>query len=222
MQFTWGHAHSEMDAFRPNTVTRWDQPLQLKKAETEPVYVLYTVTWTLERIRLPSLMRLWLQYALHPKHPQAGLAQLAYMQHNLPGDMHTILGGRVAMDPSWFGHIWDVHRITFWLYVWPDCLAPQQLMSFGSVYWGRQQVDSVEEHEVWQGQVRLSMQMGKEASCEDNTMTRPLLLSEILQKGELIGYEHTTRLEQWLSSKIKLRSAHCTGYGQTSLSRAQN
>ena len=44
MQFTWGHAHSEMDAFRPNTVTRWDQPLQLKKAETEPVYVLYTVT----------------------------------------------------------------------------------------------------------------------------------------------------------------------------------
>ena len=29
-------------------------------------------------------------------------------------------------------------------------------------------------------------------SCEGNTMTRPLLLSEILQKGKLIGYEHTT------------------------------
>ena len=39
---------------------------------------------------------------------------------------------------------------------------------------------------------------------------RPLLLSEILQKGELIGYEHINRLVQWLSSVIKLRSAHCT------------
>jgi len=28
--------------------------------------------------------------------------------------------------------------------------------------------------------------------CEGNTMTRPLLISEILWKGELIGYEHTT------------------------------
>jgi len=28
--------------------------------------------------------------------------------------------------------------------------------------------------------------------CEGNTMTKPLLISEILQKGKLIGYEHTT------------------------------
>jgi len=57
-------------------------------------------------------------------------------------------------------------------------------------------------------------------------MTRPLLLSEILWKGELIGYEHTPTstvvilsfimkdsrymkgdfIVQWLSSEIKLRS----------------
>ena len=30
------------------------------------------------------------------------------------------------------------------------------------------------------------------ANCDGGTMTRPLLLSEILWKGELIGYEHTT------------------------------
>jgi len=36
--------------------------------------------------------------------------------------------------------------------------------------------------------------------CEGDTMTRPLLLSEILWKGKLIGYEHTSRLVQWLSS----------------------
>jgi len=44
-------------------------------------------------------------------------------------------------------------------------------------------------------------------------MTRPLLLSEILQNGDLIGYEHTNRLAQWLSSEIKLSSAHCARYG---------
>ena len=46
-------------------------------------------------------------------------------------------------------------------------------------------------------------------------MTRPLLLSEILRKDELIGYEHTSRLAQWLSSEIKLRSTHCARYGET-------
>jgi len=34
--------------------------------------------------------------------------------------------------------------------------------------------------------------------CEGDTMTWPLLFSEILRKGELIGYEHTSRLAQWL------------------------
>ena len=32
----------------------------------------------------------------------------------------------------------------------------------------------------------------KGGNCEGDTMTRPLLLSEIFQKGKLIGYEHIT------------------------------
>ena len=44
------------------------------------------------------------------------------------------------------------------------------------------------------------MQSPSIGGCEGDTMTRPLLISEILQKGELIGYEHMKRLVQWLSS----------------------
>ena len=47
--------------------------------------------------------------------------------------------------------------------------------------------------------------------CEGDTTTRLLLLSEMLWKGKLIGYEHTNRLVQWLSSEIKLRSATMLG-----------
>jgi len=46
---------------------------------------------------------------------------------------------------------------------------------------------------------------------EGNTMTMPLLLSEILQMDELMGSEHPSTLVQWLSSEIKLRSALCAG-----------
>jgi len=35
---------------------------------------------------------------------------------------------------------------------------------------------------------------------ESDTMTMPLLLSEILQMDELMGSEHTSTLVQWLSS----------------------
>ena len=38
--------------------------------------------------------------------------------------------------------------------------------------------------------------------CEGDTTMRPLLLSEILWKGKLIRYEHTSRLLQWLSSVL--------------------
>ena len=36
-----------------------------------------------------------------------------------------------------------------------------------------------------------SNKMGVRHNCEGNTTTRPLLLSEILQKGKLMEYEHT-------------------------------
>jgi len=41
-------------------------------------------------------------------------------------------------------------------------------------------------------------------------MTRPVVLSEILWKGELIGYEHTTRLAQWLSSIFIMNNSRYT------------
>ena len=39
-------------------------------------------------------------YIPHPIDLQASLAQLAYVQQHLHGYLCTILGGRVAMDPS--------------------------------------------------------------------------------------------------------------------------
>jgi len=46
--------------------------------------------------------------------------------------------------------------------------------------------------------------------CEGDTMTIPLLLSEILRMDELMDLKYNT-LAQWLSSEIKLRSATAPG-----------